>query len=98
MESKIEGIDKYVQTSPTKQDLRLHAKAMDKALAIVQEVSIGLTAYLEEYKMSGSTTHASRSVQVGPTYTHPSREPQIEEEDEYFESEMGTQNDALLSV
>jgi len=98
MESKIESIDKFVQTLPTKEDLRLHAKAMDKALAKIQEVSTGLPVHLEKYKMSGSTTHAPNSVQVGPSYTHPSRRPQIGEENEYLESEVSSQDHSLFSV
>jgi uncharacterized coiled-coil DUF342 family protein len=77
--SKMEAMDKLVKTLPTKQDLAIHAKAMDDTLAKIQEVSTRLTVHMEEYKMSRSTTHAPRSVQGGPSYTHPDRTPQVED-------------------
>jgi hypothetical protein len=52
---------------------------MDEALAKILEVSTGLTVYMEEYKLLWSTTHAPRSEQAGPSYTHPDRWPQVEE-------------------
>jgi division protein CdvB (Snf7/Vps24/ESCRT-III family) len=79
LSSKIEGMGKVMKTLPTKNDLSIHAKAIDEALATIQEVSTELTVHMEEYKMSGSTTHAPRSVQAGPSYTHPEKRPQVEE-------------------
>jgi paraquat-inducible protein B len=91
--SKVEAIEKFVKTLPTKEDLSTHARAMDKALAKIQEVSTGLTVHMEEYKMSGSTTHAPRSEQAGPIYRHSDSHPQVEEYYEY-ESSLSTQGDA----
>jgi hypothetical protein len=91
--SKVEAIEKFVKTLPTKEDLSMHARAMDEALAKIQEVSTELTIHMEEYKMSGSTTHAPRSEQAGPIYTHSDSHPQVEE---YYqdESSLSTQGDA----
>ena len=94
LSSMVEAIDKFVQTLPTKQDLSEHTKAMDEALAKIHEVSTGFTVHLEEYKMSGNTTHAPRSIQAGPSYTHLNRRPQAEEYYEY-ESSLSTQDDAI---
>jgi hypothetical protein len=44
--------------------------------------------------MSGSATHAPRSIQGGPTCTHPDTCPQVEEHYMY-ESSLSTQDDAI---
>jgi len=90
---RVHEIDRYFKTLPTKEGLKGHAKAMDEALLIIQEVSTGLTVHMEEYKMSGSTPNAPTSVQAGPSYTHPDRRPQVEEYYEY-ESSLSTQDNA----
>jgi len=89
--TKVDEIARYIKMLPTKEELKGHAKAMDEALAKIQEVSTGLTVHMEKYKMSGSTTHAPRSIQAGPSYTHPERRPQLEEYYEY-ESSLSTQD------
>jgi hypothetical protein len=93
LSSKIEAMEKVMKTLPMKNDLSIQAKAMDEALATIQEVSTELTVHMEEYTISGSTTHAPRSVQAGPSYTHPDRRPQVEEYYEYVSS-LSTQDDA----
>jgi len=70
---KVDGIDRYMRTLPTKEELKGHPKAMDEALAKVQEVSTGLTVHMDEYKMSGSTPPAPASIQAGRSYIHPNR-------------------------
>lgn len=65
---------------------------MDEALTKIQEVSTGVTIHMEGYKMSGSTTHIPRSMQAGPSYIHPDRCPQMEE-NYYYESSLSTQED-----
>jgi hypothetical protein len=77
----------------SKRRLQYTAKGMDNILSKIEEVSTRLTEHLEKYNRSGSSTHAPRSVQVGPRDTHPSRRPQIEEEREYKKSEINTQVD-----
>ena len=91
--STMEAMDRFIKTLPTKDDISTHANAMGEALAKIQEVSTGLTVHMEEYTMSGSTTHAPRSIQAGPSYTHPDRHPQAEDNYEY-KSSLSTQDDA----
>jgi hypothetical protein len=90
---KVQALDKFVKTLPTKQDLLVKAKAKDEALAKIREVSTGLTVHMEEYKMSGSTTHAPRSLQAGPRNTHSDRRTQVQEVFKY-ESSLSTEEDA----
>jgi hypothetical protein len=93
LKAMVNGIDQFVKTLPTKEDLKSHAKALDKALAKIQEVSTGLTVYYEDYKMSGRTTHTPRSVRVRPSYTHQDQRPQVAEY-YYYPSSTRTQEDA----
>jgi hypothetical protein len=43
--SKVEAMDTVIKTLPTKEDLSTHARAIDEALAKIQEVSTGLTVH-----------------------------------------------------
>jgi len=49
MEEVIERIQKFLEKLPTKSDLLKRIKSMDESLAIIQEVSTGLTIHMEEY-------------------------------------------------
>ena len=51
LENRVEAIDKFVRTLPTKQDLVEHSKAMDLAIQKIQEVSTGLTTHMDQYKI-----------------------------------------------
>jgi hypothetical protein len=64
---KVDAIDKFIKTLPTREHLSIHAKAKNEELAKIPEVSTGLPVYMEEYTMSGSTKHAPRSVKAGPS-------------------------------
>jgi hypothetical protein len=57
---KVDAIDKFIKTLPTREHLSIQAKAMHEELAKIPVVSTGLTVYIEEYTMSGSTMHAPR--------------------------------------
>jgi hypothetical protein len=39
--SKVEAMNKIIQTLPTKNNVSVHAKAMDEAFTKIQEVSTG---------------------------------------------------------
>jgi len=91
--NKVQEIDQYVQTLPTAEDLQNHGQAMDEALGKIQEVSTGLTVHMEQYKIFESTTHGPGSIQAGPSYPHPDRQPQVENYDDY-QSSLSTQEDA----
>jgi hypothetical protein len=69
LENKVDQMDKYIKTLSTKKDMDSHAKAMDKTLQKIQEVSTGLTMHMESYKLSESTSHKPRSDQAGPSGT-----------------------------
>jgi len=73
LENKVELIEKRIKDLPTKDDLRAHAKAMEVAMARVQEVNTGLTTAMGHYKFSESTSHRPRSVAAGLCGIHPSR-------------------------
>jgi len=81
MEEVIQGIQNILETLPTKSDLLKYTKAMDKQLAIFQEVNTGLTTHLEEYKISESAPHKPESVQAGPSNKHPDRQTWFRDDD-----------------
>jgi len=68
LENKVEAMDKFMKTLPTKKDLQDHMKSMDETLLKIQEVSTGLTTHMEAYKVSKSTPHIPRSLELPAGY------------------------------
>jgi hypothetical protein len=81
LEDAIEGIQKSLESVPLRGDLKNHLHDVDETLAKIQEVSTGLTTPMKEYKISESTLHRPKSMQAGPSYTHPHRRSRIGDED-----------------
>jgi len=79
LENAVEGIQLFLESLPTRNELSTHTKAMDETLAKIQEVSTGLTTHMETYKISESTSHRPTSVQARPSFTHPDRRSRIED-------------------
>lgn len=66
--------------------------AMDETLHNIQEASTGLITDIESYTISESTLHRPRSVQAGPSYTHPERRRGVEDSESYVTTQ-DTQQD-----
>lgn len=71
LENKVEDIEKHMKMVPSNDYITKHMKSMDEALFKIQDVSTGLTTHMEAYKVSESTLHEPRSIQLGPSYGQP---------------------------
>ena len=86
LEEAVKGIQIFLEKLPMKRELLQHSKAMEETLEKIQEVSTGLTVQMEMQKISESTSHRPKSVQGGPSYTHPDRRARMnqDESDSYY--------------
>jgi len=86
IKNMVEAMAKFMKMLPAKQDVLQHTKAIDETLSKIEEVSMGITIQMGQYKVSECASHSPNSVQAGPSYTNPSERPNIDEEENGEES------------
>jgi len=106
IKDKVETMDRYMKTLPTKNDIQQHFKTMDDTLLKIQEVSTGLTTHMDTYIVSESTPHILSSIGLpsgyaasgygagGPSNIHPSRRQRVPRFSISDSSIQDTQEDA----
>lgn len=72
IKNMVEAMAKFMKMLPAKQDVLQHTKAIDETLSKIEEVSMGITIQMGQYKVSECASHSPDSVQAGPSYTNPS--------------------------